>query len=177
MKEVTFTKRIKIVESIYDDHETLNPKLEKIIREQGDRQNYRTALKAHMTEMNMLKEDNSEPFHELSDYIYKESLSISPAFYKPTFIDCWGGLYKVGHHAEIHDHWPALYSFVYYVNVSEECSPLVLTDCGFYYIKPKNGLLTVFPGWIKHFVPKQDSSHERIIVSGNISPKSIYEST
>ena len=45
MKEVTFTKRIKIVESIYDDHETLNPKLEKIIREQGDRQNYRTGLK------------------------------------------------------------------------------------------------------------------------------------
>lgn len=46
MKDVTFTKRIKIVESIYDDHETLNPKLEKIIREQGDRQNYRTAFKS-----------------------------------------------------------------------------------------------------------------------------------
>ena len=42
-----------------------------------------------MTEMNMLKEDNSEPFHELCDYIYKESLSISPTFYKPNFIDCW----------------------------------------------------------------------------------------
>ena len=49
MKEVTFTKRIKIVESIYDDHETLNPKLEKIIREQGDRQNYCTGLKSHIT--------------------------------------------------------------------------------------------------------------------------------
>ena len=60
---------------------------------------------------------------------------------------------------------------MYYVNVSEECSILVLTDCGFYYIKPKNGLLTVLPSWIKHFVPKQESSHERIIVSGNISTK------
>ena len=33
MKDVTFTKKIKIVESIYDDHETLNPKLEKSLKD------------------------------------------------------------------------------------------------------------------------------------------------
>ena len=107
-----------------------------------------------MTEMNMLKKIIVNLFYELSDYIYKESLSISPAFYKPTFIDCWGGLYKVGHHAEIHDHWIILYSFVYYVNVSEECSILVLTDYGFYYIKPKKWIINSIYLVIKHFVPK-----------------------
>ena len=38
-----------------------------------------------------------------------------------------------------------------------------------YSLVPKEGRFTMFPGWIKHSVPKHMCDHERIIVAGNIS--------
>ena len=35
-----------------------------------------------------------------------------------------------------------------------------------------NGLLVMFPGWVKHEVPPQESDHERVMVAGNLNCRS-----
>jgi len=85
-------------------------------------------------------------------------------------IDCWGMVYRtgVGHHTVEHAHWPATFSFVYYVNACENCSPLQFTRSNFK-VKPRTGLMVIFPGNTSHNVPHQNCSHDRVAISGNIS--------
>ena len=40
-----------------------------------------------------------------------------------------------------------------------------------YKVQPSNGLLVLFPGWVKHKVPPQECDHERIMVAGNLNAR------
>ena len=79
--------------------------------------------------------------------------------------DLWGQLYNKGSYQEAHDHLPAHWSFVYYVNTPRGSSPLVFEESKKRYY-PKTGEAIVFPGWIRHFVPP-NKCEGRSIVDGN----------
>ena len=61
-------------------------------------------------------------------------------------------------------------SWTYYVNVTSQCSPLVFTNTD-YKVQPTNGLLVMFPGWVKHKVLPQENDHERVMVAGNLNAR------
>ena len=84
--------------------------------------------------------------------------------------DCWGAIYKKGEYTKPHEHWPQIWSWVYNVECCEKCSPLIFPDHDIeeYSLIPKKGNLTLFPGWIKHYVPEQKCDHDRIIIAGNL---------
>ena len=84
--------------------------------------------------------------------------------------DCWGAVYNKGDWTKSHDHWPNVWSFVYYVDCSEECSPLMFHDApeGTHWIRPEKGKMVLFPAVLVHSVPKQMCDYERIMVAGNI---------
>ena len=73
----------------------------------------------------------------------------------------------------MHNHWPHLWSFVYYVNCPVGSAPLLFDRCihpakGIERVAPKTGLMVMFPGWVHHSVPPH-TGEERIIVAGNLT--------
>jgi hypothetical protein len=76
-------------------------------------------------------------------------------------------IYGEGDYAIPHHHLPSFFSFVYFVKVSENSSPLMFSASSTY-IKPENGKLILFPSHLKHYVPEQIGCDERITISGNI---------
>ena len=80
--------------------------------------------------------------------------------------DLWGQLYNEGSYQVPHDHLPAHWSFVYYVNTPRGSSPLVFEQSKKRYY-PKSGEAIIFPGWIRHFV-LPNRCEGRSIIAGNI---------
>ena len=71
---IAFTEKYPVAKAMYNNYETLNPKLEEAIRKQGDKINYKSNVKAQMTEWRMFNEPGGEHFKEIiSDSLYKES--------------------------------------------------------------------------------------------------------
>ena len=94
-----------------------------------------------------------------------------------SFPDTWIAKYGVGDGAISHNHFPALYSFVYFVECPKGSSPLVFTTSG-KRIKAEEGKVVIFSGLLHHYVPK-NKCEGRIVVSGNMSailPRTKYQS-
>ena len=103
--QVLFKERYPVVLRTYDKWKELNPLLEKYIRQQGDRINHKSNVKAQMTEWNMQTEGSGEHFQKLVDWVREISLEISPVQFIPDCYDVWGALYKKGDYTISHDHY------------------------------------------------------------------------
>lgn len=171
-----FSDKFPIITSRLPDWQNINPPLEQGIRLSGDKQNHSTNVKADMTDFQMWEQDKPayQQFQILCQYAVDLAFANAPEqskpHFKPVITEIWGAVYKKGEHTNLHDHWPATWSFTYYVNVSDNCSPIVFPDARIS-LKPKNGMMCMFPGWVGHRVPKQSCDHERVMVAGNISHK------
>ncbi len=78
----------------------------------------------------------------------------------------WANVYKKGDYAQSHCHKPHSFSFAYFVKAKWYDSPLIFTDSG-NKIRPKAGRYVIFPGYLRHHVPKHRYNDERITLSGN----------
>lgn len=169
-----FNDKYPVITAEISNSERLNPALERTIRQIGDVQARTTNVKADMTHHQMWRDEylGHEEFQTICktalNLAFKNSPEKMQPFFKPCITECWGALYKRGDYTKPHDHWPAIWSFCYYVNVSKTCSPLVFPGAKLS-IKPKIGLMVLFPGWVEHAVPKQKNDFERIMIAGNIS--------
>ena len=79
--------------------------------------------------------------------------------------------YKSNEHAVQHDHWPALWSFAYYLNAPKGAPGLYFKEMGdqggIRNLEP--GLLLMFPGYIRHEVKSTKFKGSRYVVSANVS--------
>lgn len=171
INEFFIAKRINYLITKHPSCENLNKKLEYDIKSTGDVTDRKTYAKAYMTGW---KETRFKSFEILSEFVinsYNSYMSHDNVFYSTKHIrDMWGLIYKRGDYAEEHQHEIVnLYSFVYYVKVSKKSSPLVFTDTFPFHkkIQPENGMLIIFPSYMKHKVPIQKYEEERIVVAGN----------
>ena len=158
----------------YNNSETLNPILETKIRNYGDVVGHKSNVKADMTDFTLYKDPD---FKRICDFAIMQCISSieglsqrGAEMLRFNIVDCWGMVYKndQGHHTIEHAHWPATFSFVYYVNACEHCAPLEFTTAN-YSVKPFSGLMVIFPGNTSHKVNVQNCNHDRIAVSGNVS--------
>tara|TARA_B100001250_G_scaffold403454_1_gene418024 strand:+ start:1146 stop:1715 length:570 start_codon:yes stop_codon:yes gene_type:complete len=78
----------------------------------------------------------------------------------------WVAKYNKGDWTKSHHHHPAIYSFVYFVKSPKGSSSLVFTTSG-KRIKAEDGKLVLFPGDLRHHVPK-NRSDGRVVLAGNI---------
>ena len=163
-----------VIQVSYNKADTLNPILEEKIRSMGDEMGHRSNVKADMTDFRLYEDPD---FKKICDFAILQSINSieglsqrGAQIMRWSIIDCWGMVYKnqEGHHTVEHAHWPATFSFVYYVNACEKCSPLQFTRSNFK-VKPRSGLMVLFPGNTSHNVPHQNCDHDRVAISGNIS--------
>lgn len=78
--------------------------------------------------------------------------------------DAWVMTYDEGDYTKFHTHYPADFSCIYYVDVEENASPLIIEKK--IKIQPENGLLVIFPGLLDHEVP--ETTGKRIVFALNI---------
>ena len=79
----------------------------------------------------------------------------------------WANVYEKGDYAQSHCHKPNDFSFAYFVKSKWYDSPLVFTYSG-KRVRPKEGRYVIFPGYLKHHVPKHRYNDTRITLSGNL---------
>jgi len=155
-----------------------NPKMDKQIKKvidgQGDRQNHKSNVKAQMTEWIMTDQPG---FKTLAEIIKRMAIQGSLQRFNrkinPYISDMWGMKYKSNDHTIAHDHWPALWSFAYYLNAPKEAPGLFFPEMGEQggerRLEP--GLLVMFQGNIKHAVRQVKFRGYRYVVSANVSDK------
>ena len=147
-----------------DDHQKINKELKNIISEfrkkypESDNSNVK-AWHSHFD--THIKEPK---FNILIDRVMdasKDFINIKCNLYMLNF---WVMEYEKGNHAVKHNHWPATLSGVYYIDVEENSSPIIFENN--FVIKPKNGMLLLFPSIVNHEVPP--SKGKRIVASINL---------
>ena len=155
-----------------------NNQLERDIRESGDHLGGRTPAKCLMTRWNM------HNFYHSFVFVADKAIEIANAcplatktdysgipLKIPLYVnDTWGLIYGEGQSADIHNHWPSLWSYTYCISACDQCSPLVFPNAKEpLSITPKTSQMIVFPSWLQHEVPEHTCNHERIMISGNLN--------
>ena len=141
---------------------------------------HQTNVKANMTDWRMhMKDDDFNKVSTIAENVAKTMR------YGSTHVDgdthtkrkgqsprlmtdeCWGASYSKGEFTQEHNHWPALWSWCYYLQVPKGSSPLVFTEAGIAF-EPKVGDLVVFSGQVQHSVPPCECEEKRVMMAGNI---------
>ena len=152
--------------SIKLDTHFLRPsyKIGSIIKEYGDQQNRATNVKADHTHWHVHKDNK---FDEIVNYLHE----IYP---KHTIEELWGCTYRQGDFTQAHTHYGFDLAFVWFVDTSLTCSPLIFPDPEhpwmppIHVITPEKGKIVVFGGMQLHYVPPQGANYERVVMSGNM---------
>lgn len=143
--------------------------IEDTIRASGDKRNRSTNVKAVMTEWLMTDHRCFKAVADTVESIIQEWYQQHTSLTLETFMTtCWGSIYKKGDYSEPHRHTPALYSWVYYVKVNENTSPIQFNANPPFTYHPTSGDGVIFPGWLEHETPVQTVDDDRIIVVGNV---------
>ncbi len=146
----------------------MDKNLEKEIREMGDKQDHKTNVKAQMTDWNM---QDKPGFDVLKTKILDIVEFISKKYYnrpmKTRISDMWGMLYRKGDHAVVHDHWPALWSGVYYLKAPKKSGDLFFPQLK-QSLMPTDNQLVIFNGSTRHGVKENLNDEERLCVSFNV---------
>ena len=173
MSELNLNKISDLVGSIkseiYISHikneEEMNKNIIETIDKEVGKNDYKTNVKAQMTDWEM---HNYPGFDRLSHIINEVGNVLNKNdTYKFKLENIWGCKYKSNEETFDHDHWPNVWSIVYYLYPPENCSELVFTEFN-YSLKPEHGMLVIFPGYYKHQVIKKPFEGYRYVVSANI---------
>ena len=78
--------------------------------------------------------------------------------------DCWGAIYEETDHTLPHTHFPADFAAVIYLEAGPQCAPLVFD--GGVMVQPQQGTLVIFPGGLRHHVPR--NADRRVVVAMNL---------
>ena len=155
----------------------MDKQIKKIIDGQGDRQNNKSNVQAQMTEWVMQDEPG---FKKLADIVKTMAIECSLKQYNrriiPEISDMWGMKYKSNDYTFTHDHWPALWSFAYYLNAPKDAPGLFFPQMGEQggERKLEPGLLIMFQGHIQHAVRKVIYRGYRYVVSANVYDKAYH---
>ena len=154
-------ERYTVHKRVYPFANKLNPKLHQIILDNA-------TIDDKGARMTSWKSYGIKEFNLICTWIRNFLLSSSLTRHDDLILrdyDLWGQLYNEGSYQVPHDHLPAHWSFVYYVNTPLGSSPLVFEQSKKRYY-PKSGEAIIFPGWIRHFV-LPNRCEGRSIIAGN----------
>jgi hypothetical protein len=162
------------------DTNTNNRLIQKILA-YPDVMKHQTNVKANMTDWRMHMKDDD--FGKLASTVETIAMNMR---YGSTHVDgdthtvknkgqsprlmtdeCWGASYGKGELTKNHNHWPALWSWCYYLQVPKGSSPLVFSEAGIMF-EPNVGDLVIFDGQAEHSVPPCECEEKRVMIAGNI---------
>ena len=166
----TFTKKERVIRRPLSLHH-LHKDMVDIIRSHKYEEERKSNVQAYMT--NYFLHGQYESVNEVCNSAIDIIKSIQVKDQKGTLdkfftFDCWGAIYNESDFTKPHTHGPALWSWVYYIQVPDNAPPLYFKEAKLK-VFPKTDELIMFPGQVIHEVPKAiDMTGERIVLAGNI---------
>lgn len=85
--------------------------------------------------------------------------------------DCWGIIYDQADYTQRHNHFPSEFSCALYLEAHEDSAPIIFS--GRLNIKPKPGMLVLFPGILTHEVPA--TSGRRVVLAMNLNKRAVFD--
>ena len=79
--------------------------------------------------------------------------------------DCWGVIYEQSDKTTPHNHFPADFAVVTYLEAGPNCAPIVFAES--IVVTPKPKTMIIFPGMLQHRVPENNDA--RVIVAMNLN--------
>jgi len=150
------------------DEEEMNKNIIKTIDEEVGENDYQTNVMAQMTKWEMWHYPGFNKLGAILLNIVNELATIKKVSnVKFDMVDMWGCKYKDGDYAHSHNHWPSVWSMVYYPFPEKDSPNLFFPDFNCE-IKPEHGKIVIFPGHYKHQVNKKSFKGYRYVVSANI---------
>ena len=144
----TFVKRERVIRRTLSLQHT-HQEMSEIIRSHSHEEERKSNVKACMTNY----------------FLHRQHTIVNDVCF--TF-DCWGAIYRKNDFTLPHTHGPALWSWVYYISIPNNAPPLYFDEAKFK-VYPKSDEIILFPGHVRHEVPKAENmTEERIVLAGNI---------
>ena len=129
-KDMPLKSWITTYETKIDDPK-MDKQIKKIIDKQGDRQKHNSNVKAQMTEWHMHNELGFKKLVDISiDIAKRVSLNKYNRNIDFKLNNLWGMKYRSEETTISHDHWPALWSFVYFLNAPKAAPGLFFPEMG-----------------------------------------------
>ena len=163
-----YKENLEVYSEYYSDPQSLN---EQILKESGE---FRwvddvrlvaggsSNVKASQTEEHIVVSPSIKVIYE---WVFDRVRTLYPGW-KYCITSAWLARYDKGHYTVSHDHIPTAFSFVYFIKCPQGSAPLIFTTSG-KRIKAEEGKLLIFPGNMKHHVPK-NKGEGRMVLAGNI---------
>ena len=85
--------------------------------------------------------------------------------------DCWGIIYEKSSHTLIHNHFPVEFASSIYLEADPDSAPI--SFAGKLNIKPKPGMLVMFPGILNHEVAATEG--RRVVVAMNLNKRALFD--
>jgi hypothetical protein len=83
--------------------------------------------------------------------------------------DCWGAIYESADSTLRHNHFPAEFAAVAYLEAEAGCAPIVFSGTP---VQPRPGMVLIFPGILDHEVPP--TAGRRTVVAMNLYKKATF---
>ena len=107
-----------------------------------------------------LTHETTDVFDPLINIVIHACNNITKEYYHTNLINgyhyivnnLWLAMYDKNEHTRKHDHFLSLFSACYYVDVKDNCSPIIFGENDELSIQPENGMLLVWLGMIPHKV-------------------------
>ena len=80
----------------------------------------------------------------------------------------WANIYREGEYTTFHSHHPEDFTMVYFLTAHDGDAPLLFEDSKTR-IYPEEGLIALFPAYLRHGVPKHISNNIRMTLSGDVN--------
>ena len=172
MEVVRFKHIFPVFIGDYPFADKLKKEVLDVVDSYPDKQGRRTNVKAVMSEWDI----RSAQIDRFKKYILNELDKKDPLYtpdnlevscVDPYFIDFWVNVYSKGDHAILHQHRPARWSLVYFLQCKWYHSSLIF-PMSRKRIRPKEGRFVLFPAYLEHEVSKHRFNDKRITFAGNI---------
>tara|TARA_Y100000592_G_C5257499_1_gene215697 strand:- start:41 stop:577 length:537 start_codon:yes stop_codon:yes gene_type:complete len=168
--DVRTKHKVDIIVSDIPNYKHIKQDIIKLIDNEVDPHNKKTNLKCHMTKWDMTLHPS---FSTISDYACElcTSYTLLKKDHKRLFSTgaCWGARYTGEEYAREHDHYPATWSGVAFIDCPEGSGELIFPTCDYKY-KPQNGKMIIVPSYLRHKVEPSGEGVRRYIVAYNIVP-------
>tara|TARA_Y100001970_G_scaffold215941_1_gene264322 strand:- start:342 stop:902 length:561 start_codon:yes stop_codon:yes gene_type:complete len=173
---MSVNRSLPVFKVIVDDHENLNKHLLDLVKEYRDKypekethtnlRAWRSSYDTHINEdrFNFLIDQACELATVVSRSYFQQDEKLDEKYLPSAF---WVAQFDEGNYARNHHHYPNDWAVTYYIDVDENSAPIVFEDE--LTVQPENGLMVIWPGFLKHRVPHTTSS--RTVAAMNLVKK------
>lgn len=174
--DLVYPRKIPLWSTVIENKEQINNQIiETIVQHRKDNpENYTDTINVNVWQSNW--EMHSQPgIDTVAEASKKLTKTIAEEYYNfhtfvPDILDCWVNVYNKDSGCRVHQHFPATFSLVYYVQVPQNSGNIYFPDIKTS-LAPEPGLLLCFRGDLWHGVQFNLTTNDRIIIGLNIIHK------